>query len=1783
MTESADRVLVYGDFYAKSLDTMNSAYLSAGTLELKGDFIQKNVSQKGNFCASGTHRTIFSGDKKQTITFSDNYSYFNVVDIQNASEAGVYAPQGIFCNTLVKNGNKVTTDVVGTEGWQLTGDEVIEGDLELVSGELNLNGHTLTVKGNLIQSKGNVNINGGTLVVEGDYRIQGSSEENGEIIYKESSGNLLMTDKNSHLIVKGSFVMGSMYSHKDKLTAGMIEVAGDVRAVGYYQLDNFALTGDIVLILNGTAKQTVNLSNTNFSTMRVANLEIRNESEAGVVFETELPVTTSVKDYGNHTEGTLLIKPEVSFTDGSYQGNIRVADTGRLSGLKEIGGNLTVEAYPLSLTGNLKVKGGLSILNGRYLDLNGKECQVGGNVIIKGGYIKLNKGRLVCDGDLDLAYYDGTNSYLAMAYEEDYVLVKGNVRVSSRAMAKTVMEKGTFEFQGNFTQTVTENTANFIVGNGCKVVLSGNGLQTVSFASKESYFTYVDLQNKSEEGVYSEQGIHCKHIELNGNRYRTGKSGNEGFILTEDTEWNGDFLLASGTLDLNGDFLLASGTLDLNGKKLTVHGNLLQTGGTVKVNDGELRVEGNYEIKGENDEGCFASLFMTKEADRVYVTGNFVMASYADHSDCLAAGSLSVEGDFIQKTTLLATNFATQDKFELIMCGKQKQSILMESASLKNSGIANLTIDNTSEEGVSLNEVLVTNAVKVKTGKTSGYLTLASTTRFEDNTFDGDIIVKETITYPSDLHIKGNMKNSGYLRFQGNLTVDGEFSMNNFLYLEGHTLEIGGKTNIKGCDIKLNKGSVICHGDVTLGYDTSRASGFYMVNEAEYVLIEGNLYVDTGKPVTLTKGTLELQGDFIQNRYYDKNTFSQNIDCKTILSGREKQTVHFSESGSRLGTVEIKNESAEGVYFQNDSIRVLKLIRNGCRVTCDGTGTYGWTLEEDTVLEGDLNIAADVLDLNGHQLTINGNLYIGSGEVYLNGGKLDVKESLRLQNVDKNGVHTASTGILRMNDKEDKVSVGKDFIIQTVQNGKDCLTAGTLEIAGDFRQLLSDGKGADSYQPSGTHTTVFCGTKEQNISFANKNISWFQNLSVKNTKANVKLLSFMTCKGEAEDKEKKVECQNSYHMYINSLAQLKEGTFGGNVYVSNSDTLTQNITIRGCLSTNSTLDLDGHEMTVGSLKKSAGRLVLNKGKLYVLSDLIIEGYSCLTMTNEKDFIRVNGNMELITNNGVDNTLTAGTLELCGDLKVSNTLTATGTHKTILSGKKNSQGRDYIQTIKFISGGKFNELVLKKNRESCYLFSDDVENLCNHLKIEKSDEEPPLKVKGVQATKVTASSVNLSWKASTDNEEVVGYRVYRNSKLIGITTATAYNDTGLRPETSYNYTICAYDKAENVSENSDIVGIVTESDETAPSTPESMRLVTRTGSSVTVAWNRSKDNVEVAGYRIYRNDELVATVTSGETLYKDMACEDDVTYSYIVEAYDAAGNVSGQSKEVISKVRKPELKKIEPGDGAFLGGDQICLRAYYTDSGNSTGNKVRFQYCEREEDEWKDINVSYVGQQTHNETTLFSTYTWDISRLNSGEYKVRIILYDGDENMTTREVRYTIDKDGPKTPDYIEAISDNGTVDIVWSESASAKCKEYEIYRLEAGDTYKKIAVAAGRGTTTYRDRNVKEGDTYSYYIIPVDSFGQKGKATGLAKVTATADKENPVVESMTINKKRINKGTRIAVKASDNIRVASISVQYLLDKEWVEVGNIQEGEGGDNRYRQSAKGRRLYFPGDCKG
>ncbi|WP_027346817.1 DUF4832 domain-containing protein [Hamadaea tsunoensis] len=70
--------------------------------------------------------------------------------------------------------------------------------------------------------------------------------------------------------------------------------------------------------------------------------------------------------------------------------------------------------------------------------------------------------------------------------------------------------------------------------------------------------------------------------------------------------------------------------------------------------------------------------------------------------------------------------------------------------------------------------------------------------------------------------------------------------------------------------------------------------------------------------------------------------------------------------------------------------------------------------------------------------------------------------------------------------------------------------------------------------------------------------------------------------------------------------------------------------------------------------------------------------------------------------------------------------------------------------------------------------------------------------GLTSPNQTASTIGLSWTASTDNVGVTGYRVYRGSTLAGTVAATTFTDTGLTASTAYAYTVVAVDAAGNAS-------------------------------------------------------------------------------------------------------------------------------------------------------------------------------------------------------------------------------------------------------------------------------------------------------------------------------------------------------------------------------------------------
>ena len=91
----------------------------------------------------------------------------------------------------------------------------------------------------------------------------------------------------------------------------------------------------------------------------------------------------------------------------------------------------------------------------------------------------------------------------------------------------------------------------------------------------------------------------------------------------------------------------------------------------------------------------------------------------------------------------------------------------------------------------------------------------------------------------------------------------------------------------------------------------------------------------------------------------------------------------------------------------------------------------------------------------------------------------------------------------------------------------------------------------------------------------------------------------------------------------------------------------------------------------------------------------------------------------------------------------------------------------------------------------------------------TDTIKPTVPAGLMVRAVSTSSINLSWTASTDNIGVTGYKIYRNGTFfVNTSTATTFQDTGLFPNTTYSYTVAAYDATGNVSGQSTSVSTTT---------------------------------------------------------------------------------------------------------------------------------------------------------------------------------------------------------------------------------------------------------------------------------------------------------------------------------------------------------------------------------------
>jgi chitodextrinase len=179
-----------------------------------------------------------------------------------------------------------------------------------------------------------------------------------------------------------------------------------------------------------------------------------------------------------------------------------------------------------------------------------------------------------------------------------------------------------------------------------------------------------------------------------------------------------------------------------------------------------------------------------------------------------------------------------------------------------------------------------------------------------------------------------------------------------------------------------------------------------------------------------------------------------------------------------------------------------------------------------------------------------------------------------------------------------------------------------------------------------------------------------------------------------------------------------------------------------------------------------------------------------------------------------------------------------------------------------------------------------------------DEDPPSAPTNVTVDE-RIGAVSLSWTAATDGVGVTKYNIHRSTtsgftpsaaNKVGQSTDTTFLDNGL-PSGTYYYRVTAEDAAGNVGPASAEAAATARPDTAPPSKPAGLT-ATAGARSASLSWAAASDDVGVAGYRVFRDGTPVGTTAS--PAYTDSGLATATTYTYTVEAYDAAGNRSPAS-------------------------------------------------------------------------------------------------------------------------------------------------------------------------------------------------------------------------------------------------------------------------------------------------
>ena len=271
------------------------------------------------------------------------------------------------------------------------------------------------------------------------------------------------------------------------------------------------------------------------------------------------------------------------------------------------------------------------------------------------------------------------------------------------------------------------------------------------------------------------------------------------------------------------------------------------------------------------------------------------------------------------------------------------------------------------------------------------------------------------------------------------------------------------------------------------------------------------------------------------------------------------------------------------------------------------------------------------------------------------------------------------------------------------------------------------------------------------------------------------------------------------------------------------------------------------------------------------------------------------------------------------------------------------------------------------------------------------------------------------------------------------------------------------------------------DTTRPLPPAGLQINT-TKTATTLTWSASTDNIGVAGYNVLRDGALLGTTAN--LSYKDTGYSPGAGYTYSVEAFDLAGNISAPSQPGSTSEVTPSLGPPSQLAATAISSQKVNL-AWSAPANSQVANYLVF---------W-GFSPSLLTWEL---STGSAATTYTVPSLTAGtSYYFGVKAVDQSGNLSSMSAIVQAGTPAPPSAPTNLSLTQNASgIVLAWSPAAShgLPVQSYHVYRGAQSSGLTQVAIVE---QTSFRDSDVKPGTRYYYSVAAADT------AADLSSMSAT--------------------------------------------------------------------------------